>query len=44
MAVSCDQLIARHATAWEEATRHQFLEVLKLEWVFWQMAFASPGT
>lgn len=26
MAISCEQLIARHATAWEEATRHPFLE------------------
>jgi thiaminase len=26
MAVTCDQFIARHARAWEEATRHPFLE------------------
>ena len=26
MAVTCDQFIARHAKAWEEATRHPFLE------------------
>jgi formylaminopyrimidine deformylase / aminopyrimidine aminohydrolase len=26
MAVTCDQFIARHAKAWEEATHHPFLE------------------
>ena len=26
MVVTCDQFIARHAKAWEEATRHPFLE------------------
>ena len=26
MSLTCDQLVSRHATAWEEATRHPFLE------------------
>jgi thiaminase len=26
MGLTCDQLVARHAKAWEEATRHPFLE------------------
>jgi thiaminase/transcriptional activator TenA len=30
MSLTCDQLVSRHAAAWEEATRHPFLEKCRI--------------